>query len=371
MREKVLLLFGGKSVEHDISIITALQVSKNLPAQFDYLLCYIDRDGRWWIGDNLSDAKIYHNFHKMGKNLRQVSFVLGENIFLAKKGKKFCEYAKVSAVLNCCHGNIGEDGAVQGVLKTCSIAQTSAGVLSSALCMDKAVMKDICKAHDIDTPQHIALRKDAYEGEDLQNKILKKMKFPLVVKPANLGSSIGITICKNESDLNSAINLAFEFDSKIVVEKMVENLREFNCACFSFRGECFVSGVNEVKNKGEIYSFDDKYLTTEAKNSEVEKKIARKIVGLTEKIYRIFDCRGIVRVDFLYDAKSEKLYVNEINTIPGSLALYLFKDLAFSDILGAVIEQSLQDLKEENCLIKSFESDALKIFENVSDCLKK
>lgn len=366
MKENVLLLFGGKSVEHDISIITALQVGKNLPEEYDYIFCYIDRNGRWWIGKNLDDIKIYHNFQKYGKKLRQVTFVLGENVLMMKKGKKFLKYAKISAVLNCCHGNIGEDGAVQGVFKTCGVAQSSPLVLSSALCMDKAVMKDVCKANDIDTPLFVTLYR-TFE----KNKVLKKIKFPLIVKPANLGSSIGISVCKNVADFDKAVELAFEFDNKIIVEKMVENLREYNCACFFFDGNCFLSKVNEVTGKGEIYSFDDKYLSTESKSRTVEKKLVRRIENMTEKVYRLFDCQGIVRVDFLYDEKLEKLYVNEINTIPGSLGFYLFEGLSFKDILSAVLKQCKTNLEKENQLVKAFPSDALAIFEEVVDKVKK
>lgn len=363
MKEKILVCFGGKSVEHDISIITALQAIRNLPKEYEYRYCYIDRDGIFWTADNLDDIKIYKDFRRYGKNVRQASLLLGENVLLIKKGKKFVETDKIVAILNCCHGNIGEDGSLAGVAKACDIAQTSPNVTSAALCMDKAFMKDVCKARSIETPDYIVLKK----GE----KLGKNIKFPCVVKPCNLGSSIGITVCKTQKDLQDAIDLAFEFDTKILIEDMIENLKEFNCACFCYNQQLFVSDVNEVTNKGEIYSFDDKYLSSSAKLTQTNKTFAKKIKSITEKAYKVFDCSGIVRVDFLYDEKQEILYVNEINTIPGSLAFYLYKDMPFIEILRAVIKEAMQTQKDEKSLIKSFDSDALQIFETAAASYKK
>ncbi len=395
MKKKIALIYGGESVEHDISIITALQVVKSLPPQLDFVLIYIDRTGKWWTADNLDDIKIYEDFRKFAKSLRQVSLVMGENNLFIKKHGKFVYWQKLSAVLNCCHGRIGEDGSLQGVFRACKIAQSSAGVLSSALCMDKALMKDVFIANGIETPEFVCLKKDDFNAsienqleeeachktdgktkdervqmQAIQN-ITEKLEFPLIVKPANLGSSIAISVCKNESELAEAIELSFNFDKKVVIEKLVENLQEFNCACLSYKGDFVLSSVSEVTNKGEIYSFDDKYLSRESKNQEVEKELAQKIKDLTEKVYKTFDCQGIVRVDFLFDQKTKTLYVNEINSIPGSLAFYLFKDVTFKELIFAVIEQSLLDEESEEKLIKSFDSDALKTFENVSGKMKK
>lgn len=373
MKKKILIVYGGKSVEHDISIITAIQVFRQMPKEFDVILTYIDRNGLWWIGDNFSQIEIYSNFHKKAKNLKQVTLILGDKIVAIKKKNKFIPKYNVEAVVNCCHGNIGEDGSVQGILKACDIPSTSSGVTSSAICMDKIYMKDIFKANDISSPEYVSFDKCTYEHS--KSKIIKniesKIDFPLIVKPANLGSSIGITVCHDLKELDSAIELAFEFDNKILIEKLVENLREFNCACFQFKGEYFLSSVNEVKNKKEIYSFEDKYLSKSGDNQEVEKLLSNKIKTLTEKVYKLFDCKGIARIDFLYDEKQKILYVNEINTIPGSLAFYLFKDITFKDLLISIIEQSKIDYNNQKRLVVNFDSDALKIFENVESLYKK
>lgn len=371
MREKVLLLFGGESVEHDISIITALQVMKSLPEEFEFLPVYIDRKGIWWVAKNLNDIKTFKNFEKNAIKKQQVSIEFGNKILMIRKGRKFFEYVKILSVLNCCHGHIGEDGCVQGLFDCCKIPQTSCGVCSSALCMDKSFMKDILKANNVDSPNYLYFQKSSYENVNTLQQIQQKIGFPLIVKPSNLGSSIGISICRNANDLDGAIELAFQFDKKVLIEKLVENLREFNCACFCFEDNVFMSKVNEVSLNGDMYTFEDKYLEKNQKIASGDKKLAKKIQKLTGKVYKLFDCKGVVRVDFLFDDKEKRLYVNEINTIPGSLAFYLFKDVAFKELVRCMIKQSFNDFEKRKELVTTFDSDALKIFEDIGFSSKK
>jgi len=369
MKEKLLVVFGGKSVEHDISIITAVQAMKNLPEKYVALPVYIDKNGIWWSGENLDDISIYKNFSKLARKKRQVTFLLGENVMLLKKGTKWIKSEKIFATLNCCHGNLGEDGSIQGVFRCCDLPQSCCDVTASAVCMDKAFMKDVLVAHDIKTPEYVVLKKHNLAEEGKIEKF--KFKFPVIVKPANLGSSIGISLCKNSEELKAGISLAFEFDEKIIVEKVVENLREFNCACFMFQNNLFASNVCEVTNKSEIFSFEDKYLSSANKTKNVSKKIQKQVKALTEKAYEILDCEGIVRIDFLYDEQKEILYVNEVNSIPGSLAFYLYKDTKFSNLLDVVIQQSKINFARKQKLVKTFESDAIEIFNNSLQGLKK
>ena len=369
MREKNLIVFGGRSVEHDISIITAMQMKKFLQ---DSELVYIDKSGLWWIAENLDDIKVYLNFRKQAKNKRRVTILGGENVLMVQKHFKYVPLYKIKSVLNCCHGNIGEDGSLQGLLRCSNIPQSSPSVCASAICMDKAFVKDILKANKILTPEGETIKRDDYtEKKNETLNRLSKISFPIITKPANLGSSIGISLCKDISELESAIELAFEFDKKVVCEKFVENLREFNCACFKVRQNLFVSDVIEVENKSDIFSFADKYVSQDTKNSSPSDSLSKKIKSLTEKVYSLFDCDGIVRIDFLYDNKSKRLYVNELNTIPGSLSCHMFKGMDFKEILSCVIRQSKENLLDENRLVKNFESDALLTYINTAKTFKK
>lgn len=362
MKKKTILLFGGKSVEHDISVITALQVMKQLPQQIDCLPIYIDKEGVWWTGDNLGDVEIYSNFQKLAKKRCQVSVLTGENVLLKRKNNKFLLLCEIETVLNCCHGGCGENGSVSGLFDASNVPYTSAGVLASSLCMDKAIFKDVLKTNFIKTPEYFCV----YKGEKI-----KKTKFPVVVKPCNLGSSIAVSFCKNENELKKSLDLAFQFDERVIIEKAVENLKEFNCACFFYRGQYFLSNVNEVDLKGDIYSFEDKYLSQDAKNKETARNLSNKIQHLTEKVYKLCLCKGVVRVDFLYDEKTETLYVNEANTIPGSLAFYLFKEIPFKELVSALLNQSLEDKSKTSSLIDHFDSSALENFKKLPQISKK
>ncbi len=371
MKEKVVVLFGGESVEHDISIITALQVLRNVPQNYDVLPVYIDKSGVWWVADNLCDVKIYKKFEKLAKNRKRVTILLGENILLVQKSGKYKFYAKIYSVLNCCHGRIGEDGCVSGIFKASNTAISSCDVVSSAVCMDKTVMKDILKANEILSPEYVYFDIDSYEKVSILKQIRKKLGFPVVVKPANLGSSIGISVCKSEDEFENAVKLAFEFDKKILVEKFVNNLREFNCACVHFRNQTFTSSVNEVFLEDKIFTFDEKYLLKKQKTAHGCRFLTKKIKKLTEKIYNLFGCCGVVRVDFLFDSVEKKLYINEVNTIPGSLAFYLFKEISFKDFVSCLIEQSRTNFEENKKFVTNFPSDALNVFEAIGEISKK
>ncbi len=372
-KEKVLVLFGGKSVEHDISIITTLQMAKNLPEEFDFVFCYIDKNSLWWTAENLTDIEIYRNFDKFAKNKKQLTFAFGEDKLYFKKGKNYRVFAKIDFVFNCCHGSIGENGSLQGLSQLCQIAQSCSDVASAALCMDKAFMKDVLNAHDLKNPKHLVLKKCKFVhmSEKEKQQIFDEISLPLVVKPANGGSSIGISVCKSQAEFFDGIELAFKFDEKVVVEKYVEPLREFNCAVFEYKQNLFVSNVNEVFDKGDIYSFENKYLqSSNPTKKKVGTTLSKQIQELTEQVYKLFDCAGVVRVDFLYDAKEKQLYVNEINSIPGSLAFYLFEGVSFKDLVRSLIVEGLRKKTEKQKLISSFESDALEIFKTAKPVKK-
>lgn len=363
MKEVVLIVFGGKSVEHDISIITAVQTMKKVPGQYVFLPIYIDKNNVWWSADNLKDVSIYKDFFKLAKNLRKV-MLCGGLLYTEKRGK-FLPTQKVSSVLNCCHGRTGEDGSLQGFFNACGVPCSSCGVTSSALCMDKIFMKDVLKANAVSSVAY------GFLCDEDEIKLPKNLSLPVVVKPANLGSSIGISVCREQKEFFEAIELAFKFDKRVLIESLVENLREFNCACFQFKGQRFVSSVNEVVVNDKIYTFDEKYLKSQSNNLEPEKKLSKKIKALTERVYKIFDCQGVVRVDFLYDSKNELLYVNEINTIPGSLAVYLFKGVSTQEIISAILEEAKGNFSKKDDLISSFESDAIEIYSKYGGSCKK
>lgn len=369
--KNIAVVFGGKSVEHDISIITALQVISALPKSWKLIPIYIKIDGKFVIADNLNDKNIYLNYDKLVKREKEISFCLGNQQLIVLNKGKIKEKIKIDCAILCNHGHGGEDGSLQGLFETCQIPYTSCNVGSSAVCMDKALTKIMLKNADIDTPAYIHFDIDEYQKnkDKIKKQIVKTIKLPCIVKPVKLGSSVGINICENESMLNDAIEHAFKYDDKIIVEKFIENAREFCCAVVKNSGELFESKVSEVK-KGRIFTFEEKYINEKPKGqSKISKTLDRKIKTMAKEVYKALECDGVVRVDFLFDEAGDKLYVNEVNSIPGSLAFNLF-DTSFDDLIITLVSEAEERKEKEKRIVYQFNSKAIECFIKMTDNLK-
>lgn len=369
MKKNVLVLYGAESVEHDISVITALQAMQHFDrGKYNMIPVYIGRDGKWYIAENLLDKKIYTNFDERAKKIKTASLEVGTANLIIKKRNKFKESVKIDFALLCTHGRIGEDGSLQGMLECAHIPYSSSNVRSCALAMDKIFMKDVMVSREIPNVKYLAVNYEEYKREEKKYllQVASKLKFPVIIKPSNLGSSIGIKICKDKESFGKAMEYCAQFDKRILVERFVEDFEEYNCAAMQMNGAVKISNIQKVENKEEIFTFEDKYLK-ESKNAKtkIEASLSKKIKDLTAKVYQIFDCKGVVRVDFIFDKKDRTLYVNELNSIPGSLAFYLFKDLSFKDVLNCLIEEGLSGKEKEN-FVTAYDSKALEVFENLN-----
>lgn len=369
--KNIAVIFGGKSVEHDISIITALQVMSHMPKSFSLFPVYIKPDGKFVTADNLTDKNIYVKYSKLVKGENQVCFLpASQSLAVLKKGKIKKQF-KIDCCLLCNHGHGGEDGSLQGYLEMCEIPYTSCGVASSAVCMDKVLTKIILEDADVDTPAYVHFDQCEYEEnkQKIKEKILKKIKLPCIIKPARLGSSVGISICEDEARLCDVIENALKFDNKIIVEKFIENAREFCCAVLKVQGKMFESKVSEVE-KSKFFTFEEKYLQEKSKaKSEISKVLENKIKKLAKKSYKALSCDGVVRIDFLYDEEGDKLYVNEVNSIPGSLAFNLF-DTTFGDYLNSLINEAIRKKEESKNIVYKFNSSAIEKYISMSNNFK-
>lgn len=360
--EKILLIYGGRSVEHDISIITALQAYNAIKNDYEILPIYITRTGKPMTADNLDDVNIYADFEALSKNAKQVLFCLGEGK-VKIKSKLRSHYFTPTCALVCNHGTDGEDGAMSALLKLCRIPATCPDMASSACCMDKAICKDILKSNNLPVVDFISLSQVQIK------EVEKKFNYPIIVKPSRSGSSVGIERCNNQFQLKNAIETAKFFDKKLIFEPFIENGREFNCAVLFKNGKHVASKVCEVKSKG-IYSFDKKYLAEKPSSTfKLEKSVIKLVQDLSIKAAQVLECKGVVRVDFLMD-ESGNLFINEINTIPGSLAFYLFSSMR--EICVELIEEAKICFKESD-LSYNYASDALQVFasSNMNNYAKK
>jgi D-alanine-D-alanine ligase len=250
------------------------------------------------------------------------------------------------------HGANGEDGTLQGLLELSDVAYTSSSVVSCAVCMDKIMMKNLLKGLNLPiVPWFFVTRDTFFEKIDaIDEKIKNSFSYPVVVKPANLGSSIGIAVCNNKTQLLEGLQVASEFDYKIIIEECISNLKEVNCSVLGFQDNITIASLEEPVSYTQFLSFQEKYLNTKTKNSgmqslsrilpaNITKKQENSIKQFSKTIFEALDCAGVVRIDFMIDKTKGEVFVNEVNTIPGSLAFYLweFDQCYFSALIDKLI----------------------------------
>ncbi len=362
--KNILVIFGGVSQEHDISVITGvltLNAIDNLT--YNPIPVYIDENGTWFTGENLNDIGIYKALDK--SKLKKVTLLSGDNTLYVvnKKIKAICH---IDCAINCLHGRNGEDGSVAGVLNLSKIALASPNIFSSAMSMDKDFTKKCLKGFGIKTANSVTVERDNYyRGKDEVFSEIESLGYPVIIKPCSSGSSIGITVCKNRNELFTAVELAFRFDVKLVAEEFMQGFYDINCACYSAHGKYVVSEC-ERPHGGEFLSFSDKYQGAKTGNStefpaKIDESVSQNIKEITKFVYKTFGFSGIVRIDYL--VKAEEVYLNEINSVPGSLAYYLFcgSTKEFSKLLTLIIEEGLLKAKSYyNCQFM-YKSNVLKL----------
>lgn len=357
--KKILVFFGGKSVEHDISVITALQVMKNISG-YEFLPIYIKPNGEMVTADNLTDGNIYLNYEKLVKNQRRVLLPCGKGEVYILKKNKIKQIIKPYCALLCCHGHGGEDGSLQGLLEMCDIPYSSSSHLSSSLTMDKVFTKIVLEKNKVLTPAYVHFNRCEY-AHDRESilKNIRKLSYPVIVKPATGGSSVGISICTDENMITSSINNALEFDDKILVEKFVGGAKEFSCAVIKNGDKLIASGIWKVE-KGDFFTFEEKYLERGGdKRKNIPKRLQNKITNLAKSCYKALECSGVVRVDFLMN--DEGLFVGEVNSIPGSLAFNLFP-YPFSDLISTLVEEGRGKWAKRSQIKYTFSSSAIERF---------
>lgn len=362
MQKKVALIFGGRSVEKEISIITAMQTLKNVDkSKFKVEPIYMD-NGEFYI-KNVDELACFSEFNPLEHE--KAYLIKGE--FFKLKRQKLVRFFKPDAALLCCHGGEGENGTLQALLQYNGVAYTSCDVLRSACCMDKVFSKQVFEGLLLNVLPYEAVHKRDFE-EDEQGtveSIKSVLDYPIIVKPSAQGSSIGIAVANNDDELKVALEVAFNFGDKAIAEKKLADFKEVNCAAFSEDGNVVLSKTERPCGTGDFLTFDDKYVGG-GKMSGCERVMPADIGSLelivkatTERVYKEMGLFGIVRTDFLVDEKRKKVYINEINTIPGSLAYYLF-DMPFSTLITRVLEQAIKRKSGE--ISQSFSTGILRNF---------
>lgn len=353
--EKLCLVFGGDSLESEISILTALKVQKELEKYSSmYMLVYLDRDGNFYTGEGLLHLDNYSN---------KVKFKKGN--FIKKNGSNYFKYGlkweSFNFVLLLVHGKGTEDGTLGGFFDTLKIPCIYPGLINSAILQDKANFKRIIDSLKVEQTKYEVL---TYKNFIKNNNYKTNLKYPLIIKPSTLGSSIGVSKANDEKELLDKIQETFKYDEVIIIEEVVSNLKEINIALLGKNNEIVFSSVERVNNEDKILTFMDKYdnYSLNEKHiipADVDEKIIKKVKYISKKVYSELNLKSIVRFDFLFDEINSKLYLNEINAIPGSIANYLFEsdNILMIDLVEILVEQYKLDFLHTKKLISKYNDD--------------
>ena len=382
--KKLGVIYGGVTCEHDVSIITGLQLIENADkSKYEIIPIYIHSDGEWYTGDfeKMTDSKTYKNFDPNVSGIKKcVMLPTDKTLMIFEKGL----FAKNSlttldVVIPAMHGMNGEDGTLQGLLELANIPYTSSGVLGASVGMDKILMKKVFESHDLPVLPYTYFTRGEWETnkDEVIVKIESQIPYPMFVKPSNLGSSIGISKAKDKAGLIDAIEIAINYDERIIVEKGVENLIEINCSGLGYGKEVEVSVCEQPMHWEEFLTFEDKYMhggkgSKNSKQSGMENMSRRipadipdeqtkAIQEYTRSAFKALNSKGVVRIDYIIDKDNNEVYLNEINTIPGSFSFYLWEytGLKYKDLIDRLVEIAEKAWQEKNKNNYSFKSDIM------------
>lgn len=383
MKLRVGVIFGGESVEHEVSVISAVQAMKNLDEEkYEIIPIYITKNREWYTGGLLRNIEVYSDLELLKKYATSVVLYNKDNNFVLQKKtgiKRIINY--VDVILPIVHGTNVEDGTLQGFLELIGIPYVGSNVYASAVGQDKVFQKQIFESSDLLISKYVWFFDNEYKEDE--NTILSKIKklgYPVMVKPARLGSSVGISKVKTEEEIREAIEDAIKYDEKVVVEKVVENLVEVNCSVIGNYEYQEASELEEVMGVDEFLSYRDKYIGEGSKKTgnktsgmvatnrvlpaRLDESIAEEVTNMAKKAFKVLNAGGIARVDFLIDKKEKKVYVNEINTIPGSLSFYLWtpKNKSYKDLLDEIISLAVRAYKRKKRKVFTFDTNILSNF---------
>jgi len=365
MKNRVAIFCGGKSLEHEISIITAFDVLNSLNDEYEGFIVYIDKNNNWYTGEYLQHRNNYQDLNRILKKGKKVSLKKDNHIYYLKG--KLNYKLEFNVAFLCVHGKGMEDGTLSALMEYYDVPYVGNNVLSSSIGQDKWLSKYLLHSVNVPILPCFYIDPQNYEEEYLEKKI-NNIGFPLIVKANNLGSSLGIKKVNSLSELQEAINLLALYDNKILIEKCLLNFKEINQAITIQNNEVVFSIVEEIRSPA-FYDYNDKYINPSSKRKNCEsQELIEKVSKLSNKIYKAIGLNGIVRIDYLYDLDTNKLFFSEVNTIPGSLAKKLFeaKGVMFDELLNNEIQKALSNNFKKNNNIRYLENDIMKEVLNVS-----
>ena len=393
MKIKLGVIFGGKSVEHDISIITGNQAMSAVNEEkYEIVPIYISKEGLFYTGDYLKELEHFKDLEEVKKQAIPIVLVRDENKvnLIRYPMKKFGNNIvnSIDIAFPTMHGTNGEDGTIAGYLEMLSVPYIGCDVLSASIGMDKIMMRRILKEQGISSLDYVAFYTSEYlrNSEEQIGKIEKSLVYPVIVKAGNLGSSVGIKKAKDRKELEEAIEFAMEFSDRVMIEHAITNLKEVNCSVIGDTSKAKASVCEEPISSDEILSYQDKYMSggktgnkTGSKipmgekqgmaslqrklPAEITEEMRDEIQEMAVKTFQVLGCNGVSRIDFLVDNDTNEVYVNEINTIPGALSFYLWEATgeSFEKEIDELVELAMKRSREKENRIFSYDKNILSL----------
>ncbi|MFC1656162.1 D-alanine--D-alanine ligase family protein [Patescibacteria group bacterium] len=359
---RVAVIFGGRSGEHEVSIISAKNVIEAMDLEkYDVVPVGITKEGKWLTGEKA--IKAFKESDYSGLNEVSVNTTAGANELIHFTDGHY-EKIHVDIFMPILHGPYGEDGTIQGLFDMANVPYTGCGCLASSVGMDKLISKALWEQAGLPVIPYVGVTKNAWKSdpEEVVNRVESELGFPIFVKPSNMGSSVGISKVKSAKELPAAMDLAAEFDHRILIEKGL-NIRELECAVLGNENPK-IARVGEVLVGGEFYDYKDKYVDGISKTqvpADIPPRLEKEIQDMAVKAYRVLDCSGLARVDAFFDKKTKEIYLNEINTLPGFTAISMYpkmweaSGLPYPKLIDRIIELGFERFKEQNEKKVSFE----------------
>lgn len=382
MKTRIALMYGGRSVEHEVSVISGIQAYVSIDKEkYDVTPVYLTKDNEMYVGEDIGKIESYRDIPSLlERSIRVIMINEGDGVHMVSHkaglfGKK--TDIPVDLAFPVVHGTNVEDGALQGYLKTLGLPFVGCDVTASAVGMDKYVTKAILKDNNIPVlDSYLFTMADYNNVTELINTIEFKIGYPVIIKPLNTGSSVGISVAKNRAELTKSIDDAYLYARKIIAEHAITKLREINCAVLGDENEAEASECEEPLHSKDILSYEDKYMSGGSKKTggskgmagvsrkipaEISNEKREEIRNLAVESFKKLGCHGVARIDFMIDEENGKLYFNEINTIPGSLAFYLFEAIGieYRELLDRMVALALKRIREEKSISYSFSTNIL------------
>lgn len=368
MKLSIGVIFGGRSLEHDLSVLTAIQAMDNIDKErYEVVPIYITKDLTFYSGGMLRYIDSYKDFRLIDRYATKVNLINKNGKFILQTtGLIKRVYKEIHLAFPMVHGKYTEDGSIVGYLETLGIPIVGSDIYSSSLCQDKVFTKEVLNGNDIPVVDYVYFSDSDYklDKEDIFKKI-EELSYPLIIKPARLGSSIGIEIVNRKEELESSIEKAMKNDERVLVEEYIADRREFNMAVLLSKGKLIGSVIEEII-KDEPCNYYDKYRKDNEDDTfkrifpaDISKTLTEEIEKTSKKTYKVLALSGVARIDYVYDNKKKKLYVNEVNTIPNFFSHHLFddKNIDYRELLGIMIKEAIDKIHKENDMVKDIEDN--------------